>query len=224
MINIRFNDVFRRYTCRTSEDFSSNCKACPEWPHCRSTERMRGRNSVYESSRSAKCPRLGRANILPDRCQWWWGSEGRAPPGKNDSNRFIESPNGRSQRPSSAKLPLAMRKTIFPPIFESRPYVLETRRSARGSLEGNAISIFRRRDVRRVGGLKRSDSAHKSNVDPRKIVLSLFTANHHPLWVWNLAMFLYIDPSVAVYLEIRKVKRIRFHFNAIYRFLFFFFQ
>lgn len=38
--------------------------------------------------------------------------------------RFIESPNGRSQRPSSAKLPLAMRETIFPPIFESRPYVL----------------------------------------------------------------------------------------------------
>lgn len=128
---------------------------------------MQGRNSVYESSRSAECPRLGRANILPDRCRWWWGSEGRAPPEKNDSNHFIVNAlnveiidDEIAARDEKKK----EKETIFPPIFESqprdlRPSTLDTRRSyafrnaARLPLHtrGNTISIFRRQDVRHVG-------------------------------------------------------------------------
>lgn len=150
MINIRFDVAcIPLYTCRTSEDFSSSCKACPEWPRCRSTERMQARNSVYESSRSAKCPRLGRANILPDRCQWWWGSEGRAPP-----ETMIPTFHRTLSMSKSSTKSRWKKKMIFPSIFESQSRDLTSSRSERGSFtstRGNTISIFRRQDVRHVG-------------------------------------------------------------------------
>lgn len=175
---------------------------------------MQGRNSVYESSRSAKCPRLGRANILPDRYQWWWGSEGRAPPENNDSDSISSR---RSQRRNHRrKLLLAMRKkkkkTIFPSIFESQSRDLTWFRSAR--LRGATryrSSVDKMSDT---SGLKRSDSPHKPNVDSRKIVLSLFTAQ--PSSIVSLKpcnVLLYRSLYIAVYIQIRSyarnVKRIR---------------
>lgn len=143
---------------------------------------MQGRNSVYESSRSAECPRLGRANILPDRCRWWWGSEGRAPPEKNDSNHFIvnalnveiideiaaRDEKKRKRNDISADIRIATaRLTSFHPGYEAIVYPY-----TRGATRYRS-SVDKMLDT---SGLKRSDSPHKPNVDSRKIVLSLFTA------------------------------------------------
>lgn len=118
---------------------------------------MQVRNSVYESSRSAKCPRLGRANILPDRCRWWWGSEGRAPPEKNDSNHLnalnveiIDDEIAARDEKKKKKKRYFRRYSnrnratyVLPPWIRGDRLPLHTR--------GNTISIFRRQDVRHVG-------------------------------------------------------------------------
>lgn len=150
---------------------------------------MQGRNSVYESSRSAECPRLGRANILPDRCRWWWGSEGRAPPEKNDSNHFIvnalnveiiddeiaaRDEKKRKRNDISADIRIA-RPYVLPPWIRGDRTRSETRLVypyTRGATRYRS-SVDKMSDT---SGLKRSDSPHKPNVDSRKIVLSLFTA------------------------------------------------
>lgn len=152
---------------------------------------MQGRNSVYESSRSAECPRLGRANILPDRCRWWWGSEGRAPPEKNDSNHFIvnalnveiiddeiaaRDEKKRKRNDISADIRIATaRFYVLPPWIRGDRTRSETRLVypyTRGATRYRS-SVDKMSDT---SGLKRSDSPHKPNVDSRKIVLSLFTA------------------------------------------------
>lgn len=220
MINIRFDVAcIPLYTCRTSEDFSSSCKACPEWLRCRSTERMQARNSVYESSRSAKCPRLGRANILPDRCQWWWGSEGRAPP-EQWFQHFIERSQCRNHRRNRdekkkwyfRRYSNRNRATLRPPVQNAARLPLRGATRYRSSVD----------KMSDTSGLKRSDSPRKPNVDSRKIVLSLFTAqpssivslkscNVLPYRSLSIYRRLYRNPIVR---SVRKVKRIRFHFKS----------
>lgn len=104
------------------------------------------------------------------------------------------------------------KKTIFPSIFESQSRDLTWFRSAR--LRGATryrSSVDKMSDT---SGLKRSDSPHKPNVDSRKIVLSLFTAQ--PSSIVSLKpcnVLLYRSLYIAVYIQIRsyarKVKKIR---------------
>lgn len=203
MINIRFDVAcIPLYTCRTSEDFSSSCKACPEWPRCRSTERMQARNSVYESSRSAKCPRLGRANILPDRCQWWWGSEGRAPP-EQWFQHFIERSQCRNHRRNRDEKKNDISVDIR--IAIARPYVLPFRTRLVYLYEGqHDIDLPSTRCQTRRDWNVPIRPASQMSIRV-KSYFPFSRPSHHPLWAWNLAMFFHIDLSlyIAVYIEIQ---------------------